>query len=130
METKRKTRPCELTPEYKAKRNARIRARRASNPTMRERERQYRKNAPDWWDPNRAENNRRYLQRTRHKSAARRAVRKKVMRGKLPHPATLPCIGCGQPATAYHHHNGYDLAHRFDVVPVCPPCHGRAHAKD
>lgn len=54
------------------------------------------------------------------------AVRKRVSRGAMPPPSTLACVHCGQPATSYHHHNGYTKEHRFDVIPLCTRCHRRA----
>jgi len=65
------------------------------------------------------------------KRRARRLVQMRVRRGKLPHPSTLPCTKCGMKASEtgrrhdYHHHNGYSLEHRADVVPMCSDCHSQ-----
>jgi hypothetical protein len=56
---------------------------------------------------------------------ARNAVNKAVIAGILPRVTTLHCGKCGAQAESYHHHNGYDPAHRLDVVPLCNKCHGK-----
>lgn len=60
---------------------------------------------------------------------ANRAIRYAIERGDIPSASTLVCTKCGAPAQHYHHHNGYDLNHWLDVIPLCVPCHGRAHRK-
>lgn len=54
------------------------------------------------------------------------AVRQAVHRGQMPSVSTLACIHCGIPAQSYHHHMGYAIEHRLDVVPLCAKCHRRA----
>lgn len=61
------------------------------------------------------------------KQAARIEVGKAVRRGGLPAPRQVACVGCGQPAAAYHHPRGYDEAHALDVEPLCPGCHRARH---
>lgn len=61
----------------------------------------------------------RHPERRRAGSAVHYAVRS----GKLPRATTLRCVYCGDPAQQYHHHLGYALEHRLDVVPVCAKCH-------
>lgn len=60
---------------------------------------------------------------------AHRRVRTAVANGRLPHPKTLLCSHCGNPATEYHHHRGYSEEFALDVVPVCKPCHGLTRQK-
>jgi len=63
--------------------------------------------------------------------AARKAVQFAIRTGKLARITTLSCAVCGtHPAANYHHHNGYDAAHKLDVIPLCTVCHGRAHWKE
>ena len=57
------------------------------------------------------------------KISARKAVWYAVKVGKLAHISTLKCFNCLSPATAYHHHKGYDKEHWLDVVPICRMCH-------
>jgi hypothetical protein len=51
--------------------------------------------------------------------------------GVIPDPNTLPCARCGHSGNdrghEYHHHNGYDLEHQEDVIPLCRHCHHLAH---
>jgi hypothetical protein len=58
-------------------------------------------------------------------SPARRAVNNAVRDGKMPRITTQQCAVCGVQAKEYHHHNGYDMAHWLDVVPLCGVCHGK-----
>ena len=55
------------------------------------------------------------------------AVYRAVKSGRLPDPTKLVCIYCGNKAKQYHHPNGYDNEHRFDVVPTCCRCHIYIH---
>lgn len=64
----------------------------------------------------------RYKEKNRQKVLARAAVNNAVIRGELPHVSTLKC-DCGKLAEEYHHHMGYDDAHKLDVVPKCVECH-------
>lgn len=54
---------------------------------------------------------------------ARRAINNAVRDGRFPHISTKYCDNCGRQAQEYHHHNGYDKAHWFDVTPLCRDCH-------
>jgi predicted Fe-S protein YdhL (DUF1289 family) len=58
---------------------------------------------------------------------ARSAVSEAVANGTLPAVRTQTCIGCGLGAEEYHHHNGYAVDHRLDVVAMCVRCHERSH---
>lgn len=50
------------------------------------------------------------------------AVCRAVRRGVLVRPAVCDC--CGQPGRIEaHHHHGYDVAYRLDVVWLCKSCH-------
>lgn len=55
--------------------------------------------------------------------AARTKVGNAIKYGKIPNPKSLKCINCGNKASEYHHHRGYDKEHWLDVVPVCNTCH-------
>lgn len=71
---------------------------------------------------------RRYNQNHRLENCTRICVNDKVERGKLPRPDTLICT-CGNQAQEYHHPNGYDKAHRYDIIALCMPCHKFLHRK-
>jgi hypothetical protein len=62
-----------------------------------------------------------YRERYREKNRAREAVR-----DKFPSASTKMCLHCGKQAKDWHHHRGYDRAHRFDVIPLCKKCHAIA----
>lgn len=85
--------------------------------------RNYEQSAAGWIARQRANANARqkptYVQQTR----ARGAVWWATVKGDLPHPRTLKCVGCGQQASEYHHHEGYDEQNKLHVVPVCRKCH-------
>ncbi len=57
------------------------------------------------------------------KVKAREGVHAEIRAGRLPHPSTLKCSDCNNPATSYDHHNGYSDA--LDVEAVCFKCHGK-----
>ena len=61
------------------------------------------------------------------------AIAGAVARGELVYANTLPCAAqlehCTGDAMEYHHHNGYDEEHKFDVVPVCSTCHRELEAQ-
>jgi hypothetical protein len=57
------------------------------------------------------------------RNQARRRVQHLYRAGRLPHPSTLPCTDCGQPASQYDHYLGYDAIHHLDVQAVCGRCH-------
>jgi hypothetical protein len=65
------------------------------------------------------------------KRRARRLVQMRVRRGTMPHPSSLPCSRCGtMPEESgkrheYHHHKGYSLEYRADVVCLCSTCHSQ-----
>ena len=59
--------------------------------------------------------------------AVHQAIHRVVKSGRLPDPTKLVCIYCGNKAKQYHHPNGYDKEHRFDVVPTCYKCHVHIH---
>jgi hypothetical protein len=54
---------------------------------------------------------------------ARYQVHNAVRAGRLPKPATQPCIDCGARASEYDHYAGYAAEHALDVEAVCRPCH-------
>ena len=57
------------------------------------------------------------------KYKARSKVNNAIAKNKIPKASTLQCINCGNQAQQYHHHNGYNIEHWLDVVPMCIPCH-------
>lgn len=61
------------------------------------------------------------------KLQARGRVNSLIEAGLLPRPATLPCVECGHTGPdrrhEYHHHKGYSVQHREDVVVLCVKCH-------
>lgn len=80
--------------------------------------------------PRRRENGRRFVTaRADDVRQARRRVNYLVEIGRLPRPASLPCIDCGHEWTEgerrheYDHHCGYRPEHHEDVEPVCTTCH-------
>lgn len=115
----------QINTKYKAKRNARARERYHTEPNYRARI------LGECLDAERAVARKAVIKRARakydaanpEKNRARRATRYAVSTGRIPKASTLPCIRCGKPAQEYHHHRGYDAAHRLDVVPVCKTCH-------
>lgn len=54
------------------------------------------------------------------------AVYRAVKAGRLVRPATCSSCGAGGRIEAHHHH-GYDVEHRLDVVWLCRPCHDAGH---
>lgn len=61
------------------------------------------------------------------KNRARRRVASAVTQGKIPRVSTLKCVSCPKQAEQYHHHQGYDVEHELDVIPVCRECHIEIH---
>ena len=62
---------------------------------------------------------------------ARSAVNKAVRSGKLPPAWAMVCGICQEAQGAeYHHYNGYEPEHWFDVEVTCTECHGREHRVD
>lgn len=55
---------------------------------------------------------------------AHAAVQRAVLSGRL---LREPCAVCGDPKSQGHHANGYDDAHRLDVVWLCEHHHKEAH---
>lgn len=70
--------------------------------------------------------NLRYYHRNKGKFRARAATGYAMRNGTIPHPTTLICKACGNPAEEYHHRNYEEL---LNVVPVCVVCHRAAHRK-
>ena len=58
---------------------------------------------------------------------ARKSVGYAVYKKRIPAARDLICA-CGHPAQEYHHHNGYEIGHRHDVVALCRPCHLGEHS--
>ena len=54
---------------------------------------------------------------------ARALVNQRVRFGRMPKASSLECVQCGGIAAHYHHHKGYAFENRYDVKPVCAPCH-------
>ena len=63
----------------------------------------------------------------KEKESARDAVKYAVRIGKLPHPSTISCRICNNPAVHYHHNRGYDKENWLSVVPLCQRCHDIIH---
>lgn len=68
-----------------------------------------------------------WIERNPDARRAHSAVGTAVKRGKMPKAPELTCVQCGAQASHYHHHHGYDRAHRLDVVPLCHTCHLVVH---
>ena len=67
-----------------------------------------------------------FRDRHRDKILAQKAVCQAVKNGTFP-PANNYQCKCGKQAEHWHHHNGYAMEHRFDVVPLCRLCHVYIH---
>jgi len=65
---------------------------------------------------------RRTIAKHKEKHRARDALKQKG----IPPARTKKCVHCGNQAHSYHHHNGYSREYRFDVIPLCLPCHTKA----
>lgn len=78
-------------------------------------------------------NQRKYSQKRRHchpqQMMAYSALHYAIRSGTIPHPSTLTCGVCNEPAEEYHHHLGYDKKHHFDVIPLCADCHRSMHKR-
>ena len=61
------------------------------------------------------------------KYKAHSKVHNAVRDGKLPRVSTLKCVSCGNQATQYHHHAGYEEKNWLNVIPMCKPCHSKEH---
>ncbi len=68
------------------------------------------------------------LFRARHhdRTIAASNVNEHVLAGKIPRPDSMKC-SCGDQARHYHHFKGYAKENWFDVIAVCPACHGKLH---
>jgi hypothetical protein len=54
---------------------------------------------------------------------AQNAVMNAIKVGKLPKAKILKCFYCPRQANEYHHHLGYEIKYRLDIIPVCRFCH-------
>jgi len=67
-----------------------------------------------------------YRNRNPLKFRTRLALANSVRKGRIQRPAT--CSGCGLSCKPEaHHHLGYSVEHRFDVVWLCKSCHTEVH---
>lgn len=67
-----------------------------------------------------------YYKRCKQKNRSRGRVFDAIRSGRMQPATDFPCKYCGNPALEYHHHNGYDDEHSFDVIPLCKACHTSA----
>ena len=67
--------------------------------------------------------NKKALLENPEKVKARALVNQRVRFKRIPRASELTCCNCGAQAKQYHHHMGYDWENRYNVVPVCIPCH-------
>ena len=63
------------------------------------------------------------------KRHAKDAVHHAIIAGRLFPASRFTCVQCGKKAQQYHHRNGYDKQHWFDVIPLCRLCHKKLHYK-
>lgn len=68
-----------------------------------------------------------YNSRNPAKRKAHDKVNGEIRSGRLEKPTTFKCVYCDSQAEQYHHHNGYDENHWFDIIPVCKICHIKIH---
>lgn len=61
------------------------------------------------------------------KARARGMVRYNVWLGKIKKPESCESCGATGVRICGHHHNGYDLEHRYDVRWLCDKCHREEH---
>lgn len=54
---------------------------------------------------------------------AHQAIHQATFKGKMKPARAFKCDYCGDQAEHYHHYNGYEKEHWFDVIPLCRPCH-------
>ena len=61
---------------------------------------------------------------------ASNAVHHAIAAGRLLKPSTFLChnLQCQEVAREYHHWHGYGSDHWLDIIPMCIPCHRKAHA--
>jgi phage FluMu protein Com len=69
----------------------------------------------------------RYYSKYPEKHDANHAINYAVKIGQCLSPINLKCQHCGKQAKEYHHPNGYEREHWFDVIPLCRSCHIKAH---
>lgn len=112
-------------PRGTEKQRLKMRAQRDANPEKhRERSRVHATSNPESKRASAAKAKVANRERTRAHNAVYRAVR----RGLLPPPDTMVCDSCDEALAAhYHHFNGYEREHWFDIEPLCTECHGREH---
>lgn len=71
-----------------------------------------------------------FRQQNRDKHAekirAQKAIGQAVKRGTFPHASEFVCP-CNEQAEHWHHYNGYDGIHRWEIAPVCRTCHVAIH---
>lgn len=58
------------------------------------------------------------------------AVYRAVKSGRLIRPAACPSCGSTSSKVEAHHHRGYAVEHRLDVVWLCRACHDAEHHHD
>ena len=61
------------------------------------------------------------------KAKARKMIKNRLNRKKMPHASFFLCTDCDQRAVHYHHED-YNLW--WSVEPLCHACHGKRHQKD
>jgi hypothetical protein len=62
------------------------------------------------------------------KYKAHHAITNKMRYGKFPKASSQVCAVCNvSQAKEWHHYNGYDEAHWFDVIALCEGCHKSIH---
>lgn len=69
----------------------------------------------------------RYKALNPEKFRARAVINKAIVKKRIPAPSSLSCKKCHNQAEHYHHHMGYSKQYWLDVIPLCRPCHRRAH---
>ena len=57
---------------------------------------------------------------------ARKMIKNRIHRKKMPHPSFFLCTDCNQRAVHYHHE---DYLLWWSVEPLCHDCHGKRHRK-
>lgn len=120
-------------PEARRRKQERDKKRRYT-PEHREKDRKAKRKLaqnPDFIQKRREYN--RHLRKTQyHKVRAREVVRKAVSRGKIPRAKNLKCDwpSCDKNADEYHHYNGYEKEHWFDIQPLCFEHHGVVHREN
>jgi len=64
------------------------------------------------------------------KAKAKKSVYTAIAQGLLSPLQLTECVICGARPDDYHHWNGYEKAHRLDVIPMCVRCHKAIHRRD